>query len=308
MPVSDLESHRAFLLYTPLSIEASILKVARNEIETNERNDMKTNLKSEVRGSKGEVRGARNAGGRVGTQFGGRRKVGALVDKNARVTTVPSAAGNLQPEFAIFASESQHSTTPPLQDSIQNTDGFWELGFGGQRAVLPQHQGLFFVAWLLANPHAAPIPAADLAVEVFERFGEHEDFRPPIPEYLRNHSRVAKILLRKEKRLEAVVDREGEEDFVRLEALRELIVLDELKRLYFAQVASEAKDAGKVVSEALRELHLMLASAVDVRGKPQRVIRDFATHLWHYVLMPSERVSVREGVALFVYRPAVEGN
>jgi hypothetical protein len=164
---------------------------------------------------------------------------------------------------------------------------------------MPQHQGLFprrsagQSAW-------EPIPAADLAVEVFERYGEHEDFRPPIPEYLRDHSRVAKILLRKEKRLEAVVDREGEEDFVRIEALRELIVLDELKRLYFTQVASEAKDAGKVVSEALRELHAMLARAVDVRGEPHRVIRDFAMHLLHYVLMPSERVSARE-VTLFVY-------
>jgi hypothetical protein len=210
---------------------------------------------------------------------------------------------NVQTDFAGFDSQWQHST---LQDSIQNTDGFWELDFAGQRAVLPQHQGLFYVAFLLANPHGAPIPAADLAVEVFERYGEHEDFRPPIPEYLRDHSRVAKILLRKEKRLEAVVDRGGEEDFVRIEALRELMVLDDLKRLYFAQVASEAKDAARVVSETLRGLHLVLASAVDVRGKPHRAIRDFATHLWHYVLMPSERASAREGVKLFVYRPAAE--
>ena len=262
---------------------------------------MKANLKSEVRG--GEVKG-RNAGGRVGAKFGSRRQVGGTEPLSAR--NLQPETFNLQPEFTIFASEAHHSTTPRLQDSIQNSDGFWELNFAGRRAVLPQHQGLFYVAFLLSNPHAAPIPAADLAVEVFERYGEHEDFRPPIPEYLRDRSRVAKILLRKEKRLEAVVDREGEEDFVRIEALRELIVLDELKRLYFAQVAHEAKDAGKVVSEALRELHGTLASAVDVRGKPHRVIRDFAMHLLHYVLMPSERVSAREGVKLFVYRPAAE--
>jgi hypothetical protein len=187
---------------------------------------------------------------------------------------------------------------------VQNTDGFWELVFAGQRAVLPQHQGLFYVAFLLVNPHGAPIPAVDLANEVFERYGEHEDFRPPIPEYLRDHSRVAKILLRKEKRLETVVDRDGEEEFVRLEALRELMVLDELKRIYFSDVAREAKDAGRVVSEALRELHGMLASAVDIRGEPHRLIRDFGMHLLHYVLMPSERVSAREGVKLFVYKPA----
>lgn len=265
---------------------------------------MKTNLKSEVTGSKGEERGGRNARhefhelSRTGKR-GAARSTNVAVKASLPGCNVQSAPCNLQ---------TQHSSTPALQDSVQNTDGFWEVTFAGQRAVLPQHQGLFFVAFLLAKPHAAPIPAADLAVEVFERYGEHEDFRPPIPEYLRDHSRVAKILLRKEKRLEAVVDREGEEDFVRIEALRELVVLDELKRLYFAQVASEAKDAGQVVSEALRELHLMLASAVDVRGKPHRVIRDFATHLWHYVLMPSSRVSAKEGVKLFVYRPAGEGN
>jgi hypothetical protein len=286
---------------------------------------MKTNLKVEVRGAREEVRSSkgevkvRDAGIRVGSQFGNRRKIGALADKNVGITNarrpqsadkdvgaprVPTATCEVQAEFAGFDSQRQHSTTPSLQDSIQNSDGFWELAFRGQRAVVPQHQGLFYVAFLLANPHDVPIPAADLAVEVFERYGEHEDFRPPIPEYLRDHSRVAKILLRKEKRLEAVVDREGEEDFVRIEALRELLVLDELKRLYFAQVAREAKDAGKVVSEALRELHRTMASAVDVRGEPHGLIRDFAMHLWHYVLMPSERVSAREGVKLFVYRPA----
>src|SRR5262249_54187719 len=144
-----------------------------------------------VRSSKGEVKG-RDAGIRVGAQFGSRRKIGALVDKNVGATrNFQPATCNVQPEFAGFDCEPQQSATPPLQHSIHNADGFWELSFGGQRAVLPQHQGLFYVAFLLVNPHDVPIPAADLAVEVFERYGEHEDFRPPIPEYLRDHSRVA---------------------------------------------------------------------------------------------------------------------
>jgi hypothetical protein len=235
-----------------------------------------------------QVRAEGAEGQGVGVKAANRRRVGALVEKS-RTQSVDRNVGVT----------SKH---------VQNTDGFWELSFAGQSAVLPQHQGLFYVAFLLGDPHGAPIPAADLAVEVFERYGEHEDFRPPIPEYLRDHSRVAKILLRKEKRLEAVVDRDGEEDFVRLEALRELMVLDELKRIYFSEIARKAKDAGEAVSDALRELHAMLASAVDVRGEPHRLIRDFATHLLHYVLMPSERISARERVALFVYRPAVEGN
>jgi hypothetical protein len=224
----------------------------------------------------------------VGAKVGNWRRVGALVEK--------SPTQRVDRNVGV---RSKH---------VQNTDGFWELSFSGQRAVLPQHQGLFFAAFLLGNPHGAPIPAADLAVEVFERFGDHEDFRPPIPEYLQDHSRVAKVLLRKEKRLESIVDREGEEEFVRLEALRELMVLDELKRIYFSEIARKAKDAGEAVWGVLRELHAMLANAVDIRGEPHGLIRDFAMHLLHYVLMPSERVSAREGVALFVYRPAVEGN
>ena len=242
---------------------------------------------------RGQVAEVRETKATAGTAVGCARERAAGTESGVALRLPPhSKAGNV-------GVRSKH---------VQNVEGYWELSFGGHHAVLPQHQGLFYVAFLLGNAHGAPIPAADLAVEVFERYGEHEDFRPPIPEYLRDHSRVAKVLLRKEKRLEAVVDRDGEEDFVRLEALRELMVLDELKRIYFSEIAREAKDVGKIVWDTLRELHAILASAVDIRGEPQRVIRDFAMHLLHYVLMPSERVSVREGVALFVYRPAVEGN
>lgn len=86
------------------------------------------------------------------------------------------------------------------------------------------------------------------------------------------------------------------------------MVLDELKRVYFSQLARQATNAGEAVCDALRELHAMLATAVDVKGNPHRVIRDFGMHLLHYVLMPSNRVSQKERVALFVYRPAAEGN
>jgi len=187
---------------------------------------------------------------------------------------------------------------PPTAVARAHALGRIPLGFGPR----------FYVAFLLANPHAEPITAMDLAAEVFEKFGEHEDFRPPIPKGYRNGARIAKILFRKEKRLEAIVDREDEDDVVRIEALRELIVLDELKRIYFSQVAREATNAGEAVSDALRELHATLATAVDARGNPHRVTRDFAMHLLHYVLMPSNRVSAKERVALFVYRPAGEGN
>jgi hypothetical protein len=229
----------------------------------------------------------------------GRGASGGKTSAGSRKVAQGSQSGRGLPH-----SKTWRSSAEPLDLPIQNTDGFWELNFAGQSAVLPQHQGLFYIAFLLAGPHAEPIAGTDLVAEVFERFGEHEDFRPPIPQGYRNDARVAKILLRKEKRLEAVVDREGAEDFVRIEALRELMVLDDLKRIYFSEIAREAKNAGEVLSDTLRELHAALASAVDVRGEPHRLIRDFAMHLLHYVLMPSERVSAKERVKLFVYRPA----
>jgi hypothetical protein len=258
--------------------------------------------------SAGVKRAEGNADIPVGAQAGSRRRVGALVERSVGRTgradrNVGVTGGTRRADRNVGV-----TNVGVISKHVQNTDGFWELSFAGQSAVLPQHQGLFYIAFLLAHPHAAPIPGRDLVGEVFERYGEHEDFRPPIPKGYRNDARVAKILLRKEKRLEAVVDRESEEDFVRIEALRELMVLDELKRIYFSEIARESKNAGEVLSDTLRELHAMLASAVDVRGEPHRLIRDFAMHLLHYVLMPSERVSARERVTLFVYRPAGEGN
>jgi hypothetical protein len=272
--------------------------MARNE------NEKEENMKIENRMQRlEEVRGERADGVKGGTTAGGLRERAA-----------GSQSGMGLPHSKTWRSSERADRNVGVtnvgvtSEHVQNTDGFWELSFAGQRAVLPQHQGLFYIAYLLTNPHAAPIPGTDLVGEVFGRYGEHEDFRPPIPKGCRNDARVAKILLRKEKRLEAVVDREGEEDFVRIEALRELMVLDELKRIYFSEIAREARNAGDVLSDTLRELHVMLANAVDVRGEPHGLIRDFAMHLLHYVLMPSERVSARERVTLFVYRPAVEGN
>ena len=256
---------------------------------------MKTiNRNEDVRSRRAEVAGGETGEGRQG----GRQEKAVNLERGARDCCAVA-------EFAEHVAAAEDGRAA---GRIENSEGFWMLRFGGRLAVLPQHQGMFYVAHLLANPHAEPIAGVDLAGEVFEKFGEHEDFRPPIPMGYRDAARVAKILLRKEKRLEGIVDRDEEDIVVRVEALRELMVLDELKRLYFAQVAREAKNAGEVVAETLRELHATLACAVDARGNPHRVARDFAMHLLHYVLMPSTRVSAKEGVEMFVYRPAGEGN
>ncbi len=248
-----------------------------------------TRRQTTVREQRSEIRDRKQAPKAFGTQHA------------TRTTQHSGSTCNFQP--ATCNARPQPSTPPPSQDSVQNADGFWELSFAGQRAILPQHQGLFYVAYLLANPHGAPITGVELAAEVFERYGQHEDFREYVPSRSENDARVAKILLQKQTALEAILDREDEDDFVKVEALRELMVIDELKRIHFSQIAREAKNTGEIVSDLLRELHAMLATAVDVKGNPHRVIRDFGMHLLHYVLMPSDRVSQKEKVALFVYRP-----
>jgi hypothetical protein len=65
--------------------------------------------------------------------------------------------------------------------------------------------------------------------------------------------------------------------------------VDELKRLYFSQIAREAKDAGKVVSR-----RCAASDAGERSGCSRQAASgdcDFATHLWHYVLMLSSRKS-----------------
>ena len=70
---------------------------------------------------------------------------------------------------------------PATLFSLQNRFGFWELTFDGQFAVVPQAQGLFYLAWLLAHPSAAPIHGHELAIKVHDLFGEHEDFGQAMP-------------------------------------------------------------------------------------------------------------------------------
>lgn len=178
-------------------MKASIMK---NANRANENMKTETRRQTAVREQRAEIRDQKQAA----KAFAAQRAI--------RNTQPANSTSNFQP--ATCNAEPQPTAPPPLHHSVFNTDGFWELTFAGQRAILPQHQGFFYAAYLLANPHGAPITAMDLAAEVFEQFGEHDDFRPPIPRGYHNDAQVAKILLRKEKRLEAIVDRESEDDVV----------------------------------------------------------------------------------------------
>src|SRR5437867_4100032 len=82
--------------------------------------------------------------------------------------------------MSVHAVHAVQCPTPNPQPStsfaLRNTHGFWELTFDGHSAILRQHPALFYVAWLLAHPPAAPVPAHVLAAKVADLFAMHSDF------------------------------------------------------------------------------------------------------------------------------------
>jgi hypothetical protein len=194
---------------------------------------------------------------------------------------------------------------PGTRFSLQNRFGFWELTFDGQFAVVPQDQGLFYVAWLLSHPCAAPIHGYELASEVYDLFGEHQDFRPGLsrPGQHREEAQIARSLIRRQKVLEAILDSEDELDPVKAEALRELVLLQETQKACFAQFADTLETTARIVVNGLLDLHARLTAAVNTLGNPHPVGRAFAHHLLVHLLIPSNRASAQDHTTRFVYQP-----
>jgi hypothetical protein len=201
----------------------------------------------------------------------------------------------------------------PYAISLQNTDGFWELTFNGSTAVLPHHQILFHVAWLLAKrpadpakPWVASITSTKLAAKVFDTFRSHFDFRYDAWSRIgTDGDPLAEILRHKQLALEAILDREDELEPIKAEALRELTAVYELQERYVADVA-QARDAfAQHLMASLLGLYKRLAAATDLRGYPNHVLRSFALHLLVHLIMPSIQASRSRSGSLTrcVYRP-----
>jgi len=190
--------------------------------------------------------------------------------------------------------------------ALSNTGGFWELASRGQSAIVPQHQALFYVAWLLANPFLEPIPASTLAATVFELSSDHPDFSPAMFAIgCRSESDrlVASILRRKVASLEAILDHTNPSEQVKSELGREL------KDLYDIETSFSTPDNGiddnvrTIISKAFLDLHADLATAVDLKGNPNPVPRAFGRHLLLYLLIPSVIASGPAGLSLYTYHP-----
>ena len=212
-------------------------------------------------------------------------------------------------QFSIFNSQFRPST-PLLHHSssphcLANTHGFWQLTLAGQRAAVPQDHALFYVAWLLAHPSPVPIAPEELAAQVYETFSDHPDFSHGMAWIGRHHDQaaVAKVLAAKQKMLEAILDSPGEDEPVKAEAARELKLVYDFQKTYFAQLARSAKATTEILSTGLRRLYAGLATAMDCQGNPHPVLRPFSRHLLLYLLIPSVRASGQGTITRFTYQP-----
>ena len=247
--------------------------------------------RSEVRGQRSEVRGQ----GPEGTPVRIRHVSGSSARIPERVSSIQNPVSSIQ--------------NPEPVCSLRNEHGFWELLFDGQSAVLKQDQALFYVAWLLANASLEPIAAHDLAVEVYEMFCEHDDFGRAvsgmrvIPDCWDGDGvEFARLLIKRQKVLEAILDRPDELEPVKAEAPSELAAVYELETTCALEIAGLAKQMAEIIWEGLLHLHATLASAVDAQGQPHPVIRAFARHLLRYLLMPSVAISGTAVIDWFVYQ------
>ncbi len=190
------------------------------------------------------------------------------------------------------------------QFSLRNNFGFWELTFNGRCAVVPQHQALFYVAWLLANPSPVPISAPDLATRVFSQFGTHHDFDISLPWgcLQRDDDEVSAILRSKQQALEAILDRQDLIDVAKTEAQRELAVVQQFQSAVQSEIAQTAEEFGHSLMAGMRHLHFKLSSAYDLRGNPHPVLRAFGAHLLRHLLIPSGLASDYPQTS-FTYQP-----
>jgi hypothetical protein len=187
------------------------------------------------------------------------------------------------------------------QFSLRNTDGFWELAFGDEHAVLRQHPALFFAACLLALPSSPSLSCAQLEAAVYDQFLYHEDFARMLPALWLQGERqqVLKLLRHQEQALNQIVDSPAQPAPVKNEALLELL------RIYDLQArepdAPRPSRPALDIYGSLLDLHNRLAVATDPLGQPQALICSFARHLLLHIIIPSIRASRGLPFPLFTY-------
>ena len=224
---------------------------------------------------------------------------------NPQRATIPVAFEPSCFSPAIAHSHRGITASQPSAVRLENRDGFWEVTMASGKAILPQHQALFYIQHLLGRPGESPVTAAELESAVHELFAEHEDFQPPGPVTWPKSDRAhaLKLLRRREQALYRIVDSPDELDPVKNEALRELLEVQEQQQEQIEDLLQFDRDAGVSIRYAILDLYNRLALATNVRGQPHPVIRAFARHLLLRLIIPSTRASRTFGGPYFVYCP-----
>ena len=192
------------------------------------------------------------------------------------------------------------STAPTLI----NTDGFWLLTFLGKTVTVPQHQALFYIAWLLECPGAGPIAAPNLASIVLQSSGAHPDFKFSAP-WLQSErvAAVVNIITQRRLALQAQFDTLLDTHPAAAEIADELDALEELQLVYTSEFARSNRSITELLSASVFDLFSSLTLAVDLRGQPHNVLRPFARHLFLYLLAPSIRASGPGPLTHLLYSP-----
>jgi hypothetical protein len=192
----------------------------------------------------------------------------------------------------------------------------WELTFNGQNAILKHEQGLAYVAYLLLNPPAEPIHALDLATRVAaldRKDAGLSEIVDPVTgksQILESHARlqerslgleqaqVMRATLRREHRLEDLLELEETTEPEKEEAQRELIQLYRYEGQNTAATRDNAQRCVRAVRIAIKRFHQHLGRAILHDGSPNRTLRSFADYLQYHLIIPSSRYAGRSvGIA-----------
>ncbi len=215
--------------------------------------------------------------------------------------------------------------------SIRKHISFWSLTFNGQEACFDHEQGAYYVGYLLLNPPDEPIHGMALEMKAEAFFG----CKPEVPcETFITDPQTGQILTlacdadvaerhlsvddaegcdyiwRKTEELEAILEKDIASEPVKAEVRRELEDLYAYQQKTQSRVRDTSRKTVRAVREAIHHFHQTLAKALDPKRKPHPILRPFAEHLQHFLIIPSARFckvghvrSKANGAGCFTYEP-----
>jgi hypothetical protein len=167
----------------------------------------------------------------------------------------------------------------------------WAVTFQGRQARFKHERGALYVACLLLNPPPEPLHAVALALKAREMPGPPRSPDQVCAEHEMGveEAEAIRALWRKQRELERLLEDRTVIEPVKAEALDELEKITDYLRQSPWLTCHGAERCVRAVSTALKRFHAHLAAARDAEGRPDGVLRSWATHLYNHLLLPSGR-------------------